>query len=135
MIVSGAAPVTDEDELRERFRVLRATGDQSIRDAIIVDHQWIARTVARRFDQRGRARSFDESSISIDYHRHIAARKCLLHIVERRYMAGCDTLYADVPLGDGLGKGYRAAQHRGLRQFARYNRKACPRQPVDNPGG
>jgi len=58
VIVSGAAPVTDEDELRERFRVLRATGDQSIRDAIIVDHQWIARTVARRFDQRGEA--FDD---------------------------------------------------------------------------
>ena len=45
----------DEEGLRERFRTLRETGDERLRESIIVEHAWIARTVARRFDQRGEA--------------------------------------------------------------------------------
>ncbi len=48
----------DEEEMRDRFRALRETDDPKLRDALIVDHTWIARTVARRFDQRGEA--FDD---------------------------------------------------------------------------
>ena len=48
----------DEEGLRERFRRLRQTGHPGLRDEIIVEHTWIARTVARRFDQRGE--SFDD---------------------------------------------------------------------------
>lgn len=48
----------DEEALRERFRTLRETGDPRLRDEIITEHAWIARTVARRFDQRGE--SFDD---------------------------------------------------------------------------
>ena len=52
-------PSADEEEkLRERFRELRRSESPTLRDAIIVDHRWIARTVARRFDQRGE--SFDD---------------------------------------------------------------------------
>jgi len=53
-----ADTASDEELLRERFRRLRETGDPLLRDAIIVDHAWIPRTVARRFDQRGE--SFDD---------------------------------------------------------------------------
>lgn len=45
----------DEDALRERFRTLRQNDDPRLREAIIVEHAWIARSVARRFDQRGEA--------------------------------------------------------------------------------
>ncbi|MEO6122643.1 MAG: SigB/SigF/SigG family RNA polymerase sigma factor [Ilumatobacteraceae bacterium] len=48
----------DEEGLRERFRRLRQTDSPVLRDEIIVEHTWIARTVARRFDQRGE--SFDD---------------------------------------------------------------------------
>jgi len=48
----------DEEGLRERFRTLRATGSAELRDEIIIEHTWIPRTVARRFDQRGE--SFDD---------------------------------------------------------------------------
>jgi RNA polymerase sigma-B factor len=48
----------DEEALRDRFRTLRASGNTRLRDEIIVEHTWIARTVARRFDQRGEA--FDD---------------------------------------------------------------------------
>ena len=48
----------DEELLRERFRRLRQTGDRRLRDDIVVDHSWIPRAVARRFDQRGEA--FDD---------------------------------------------------------------------------
>ena len=48
----------DEEGLRERFRRLRQTDSVVLRDEIIVEHTWIARTVARRFDQRGEA--FDD---------------------------------------------------------------------------
>ncbi len=48
----------DEEGLRERFRTLRETGDERLRESIIVEHAWIARTVARRFDQRGE--SYDD---------------------------------------------------------------------------
>ena len=48
----------DEEGLRERFRKLRETDNTRLRDDIIVEHAWIARTVARRFDQRGE--SFDD---------------------------------------------------------------------------
>lgn len=56
----------DEEGLRQRFRTLRelqqsGSGSAAIaklRDEIIVEHAWIARTVARRFDQRGEA--FDD---------------------------------------------------------------------------
>lgn len=48
----------DEEALRERFRTLRETGDERLREQIIVEHAWIARTVARRFDQRGE--SYDD---------------------------------------------------------------------------
>ncbi|HEY4333442.1 MAG TPA: SigB/SigF/SigG family RNA polymerase sigma factor [Ilumatobacteraceae bacterium] len=53
--MSDAAPVHDEEALRARFRELRQTGSSRLRDDIIVEHAWIARTVARRFDQRGEA--------------------------------------------------------------------------------
>ncbi len=48
----------DEEGLRNRFRTLRETQSSALRDEIIVEHAWIARTVARRFDQRGE--SFDD---------------------------------------------------------------------------
>jgi RNA polymerase sigma-B factor len=48
----------DEEQLRERFRTLRRSGERSLRDEIVVEHTWIARAVARRFDQRGEA--FDD---------------------------------------------------------------------------
>ncbi len=44
-----------EDAVRERFRTLRQSEDPRLREAIVVDHAWIARTVARRFDHRGEA--------------------------------------------------------------------------------
>ena len=56
--MSHPEPGVDEEALRERFRTLRETGDQRLRDDIITEHAWIARTVARRFDQRGEA--FDD---------------------------------------------------------------------------
>ena len=56
--MAQAEPRFDEEDLRERFRTLRETGDQRLRDEIITEHAWIARTVARRFDQRGEA--FDD---------------------------------------------------------------------------
>ncbi len=45
----------DEEALRDRFRTLRESADPRLREQIIVDHAWIARSVARRFDQRGEA--------------------------------------------------------------------------------
>ena len=48
----------DEEGLRQRFRQLRESDSTHLRDEIIVEHAWIARTVARRFDQRGE--SFDD---------------------------------------------------------------------------
>jgi RNA polymerase sigma factor (sigma-70 family) len=36
----------------------RSTNDPAVRNSLVVDHTWIARTVARRFDQRGEA--FDD---------------------------------------------------------------------------
>jgi RNA polymerase sigma-B factor len=56
--VNTANSSYDEEALRERFRTLRATGDERLREQIIVEHAWIARTVARRFDQRGE--SYDD---------------------------------------------------------------------------
>ena len=53
--MAGTHSSFDEEGLRERFRTLRETGDERLRDQIIVEHAWIARTVARRFDQRGEA--------------------------------------------------------------------------------
>lgn len=55
---SADASAYDEEQLRERFRTLRQTDDPRLRETIIVEHTWIARSVARRFDQRGE--SFDD---------------------------------------------------------------------------
>ena len=41
------------DEVRARFRRLRATGDRTIRDHLIIDHRWIATQCASRFRYRG----------------------------------------------------------------------------------
>ncbi len=49
---------SDKGELCERFRTLRSTQSPALRDELIVEHAWIARSVARRFDQRGEA--FDD---------------------------------------------------------------------------
>jgi RNA polymerase sigma-B factor len=57
-LVTAADNSSPEEDLRERFRTLRAGGDPALRDALVVEHMWIARTVARRFDQRGE--SFDD---------------------------------------------------------------------------
>ncbi|MEO5724039.1 MAG: sigma-70 family RNA polymerase sigma factor, partial [Ilumatobacteraceae bacterium] len=40
-------------ETLAQFRELRATGDQRIRDELIVKHYWIAMRAARRFAERG----------------------------------------------------------------------------------
>ena len=45
----------DEEAVRVKFRTLRENADPRLREQIIVDHAWIARSVARRFDQRGEA--------------------------------------------------------------------------------
>jgi len=58
MIVAGTDSSIDDEEVRERFRALRASGDPRQRNDLVVLHTWIARTVARRFDQRGEA--FDD---------------------------------------------------------------------------
>jgi RNA polymerase sigma-B factor len=44
---------TEAVEIDERFAVLRATGDQRVRDELVVQYQWIAQHVARRFADRG----------------------------------------------------------------------------------
>lgn len=41
------------DEIAERFRALRSTGDRNLRNALIEDHRWIAIQCARRFAKRG----------------------------------------------------------------------------------
>lgn len=43
----------EEDPLTERFRLLRATGDSALRDAIISAHLPLVRALARRFAHRG----------------------------------------------------------------------------------
>ena len=41
------------DDVRAKFRRLRATGDPSLREQLIIDHRWIATQCARRFRYRG----------------------------------------------------------------------------------
>ena len=41
------------DDVRAKFRHLRATGDPSLREQLIIDHRWIATQCARRFRYRG----------------------------------------------------------------------------------
>jgi len=41
------------DDVRATFRRLRATGDPSLREQLIIDHRWIATQCARRFRYRG----------------------------------------------------------------------------------
>ena len=57
-MTTSTDPSRDDEAVRERFRKLRVTNDPALRNALVVDHTWIARTVARRFDQRGEA--FDD---------------------------------------------------------------------------
>jgi RNA polymerase sigma-B factor len=40
-------------EVRARFRRLRATGDATVREQLIIDHRWIATQCASRFRYRG----------------------------------------------------------------------------------
>src|SRR5512135_2860932 len=40
------------DEIAERFRAFRSTGDRNLRNALIEDHRWIAIQCARRFAKR-----------------------------------------------------------------------------------
>ncbi len=40
-------------EVRARFRRLRATGDPTVREQLIIDHRWIATQCASRFRYRG----------------------------------------------------------------------------------
>jgi RNA polymerase sigma-B factor len=41
------------ERVRQRFRDLRTSGDQSIRDELILEHRWIAEQCSRRFRHRG----------------------------------------------------------------------------------
>jgi RNA polymerase sigma-B factor len=41
------------DEVRERFRALQGSGDPQLRDALILEHRWIAEHCSRRFRYRG----------------------------------------------------------------------------------
>ena len=51
-------PVRDDEAVREKFRQFRASNEPKLRNELVVEHTWIARTVARRFDQRCEA--FDD---------------------------------------------------------------------------
>ena len=42
-----------DPEIRTRFEAYRASGDASVRNALIADHRWIAMHCARRFARRG----------------------------------------------------------------------------------
>ena len=46
-------PPSDEDDVLERFRAFRDTGDQAIREELIARFQGMAHACARRFHGRG----------------------------------------------------------------------------------
>jgi RNA polymerase sigma-B factor len=50
---SSADEPLDDEFVAEQFRAYRATGDRSIRNALVDEHRWIAVRCARRFMARG----------------------------------------------------------------------------------
>lgn len=46
-------PVTERDEMQERFERYRRTGDPALRDQLVEAHLGLAEYLARRFDRRG----------------------------------------------------------------------------------
>lgn len=52
----SAPPRPATEELDPRFALLRATGDQQVRNALVEDHSWLASFCASRFTRRGEPR-------------------------------------------------------------------------------
>lgn len=49
----GTSSNVEAEEVLARFRALRDTGDQSLRDDLVIHFRWIAARAARRFSDRG----------------------------------------------------------------------------------